>query len=161
MTQAIATKPHDHDRCIEDALSAAEQICARNGARLTELRRRVLELIWQSHKPVTAYDLLDRLKAEKRNAAPPTIYRALDFLRDNGLVHRLSALNAFLGCAHPEDLHRGAFLICTNCHAVSEVCDSERLQTAIADEADARKFTITNRMIEILGLCRDCSPGQG
>jgi len=156
MTIPLAAKPHDHNRCIEDAIASAEQICVKNGVRLTDLRRRVLELIWQSHKPVTAYDLLDRLKEEKRNAAPPTVYRALDFLRENGLVHRLHSLNAFLGCDHPEGVHRGGFLICTKCHAVTEICDSAPLRDAITAEADARDFQITGSMVEILGLCSLC-----
>ena len=156
MTTPLSAKPHDHDRCIEDAITAAEQICVRKGVRLTDLRRRVLELIWQSHKPVTAYDLLDRLKKDKRNAAPPTVYRALDFLRENGLVHRLHSLNAFLGCNHPEDVHRGGFLICTNCHAVTEICDSALLRDAIVAEATSRDFQITGTMVEIMGRCSSC-----
>ncbi|RMF07682.1 MAG: transcriptional repressor [Alphaproteobacteria bacterium] len=156
MDNSALCLPHDHSLCIERALDAAEKICAQNGVRLTALRRRVLELVWQSHKPVTAYDLLDRLRTEKRNAAPPTVYRALDFLREQGLVHRLDSLNAFLGCNHPDRAHRGGFLICTACHAVEEIRESGQLRQAIGEEASARGFEITSSMVEILGLCAQC-----
>ncbi|MHA1109066.1 MAG: transcriptional repressor, partial [Alphaproteobacteria bacterium] len=86
---------HDHKRCIAEALAAAEEICARQSVKLTDLRRRVLELIWDRHEPVRAYDLLDQLRAGRRSAAPPTIYRALDFLLEAGLIHRIESLNAY------------------------------------------------------------------
>lgn len=156
MTEPVPNQLHDHSRCIERAVGAAEKICAQNGVRLTDLRRRVLELVWQSHKPVTAYDLLDRLRSEKDNAAPPTVYRALDFLREQGLVHRLDSLNAFLGCDHPDGRHCGGFLICTGCHAVDEIRDNSAFRAAIAGEAMARDFEITSSMVEILGHCADC-----
>jgi Fur family zinc uptake transcriptional regulator len=92
------------------------------GLRLTALRRRVLELVWQSHKPLGAYDILAVLSEQDgRRAAPPTVYRALDFLLENGLVHRISSLNAFIGCNHPEHAHQGQFLICRECHAAIEL----------------------------------------
>src|SRR5690606_10698879 len=90
--------PHDHEQCVSDALAAAEQVCERSGARLTPVRRGVLGLVWQSHRPMGAYDLLDTLAREDdRRPAPPTVYRALDFLQEHGLVHRIASLNAFIG----------------------------------------------------------------
>jgi hypothetical protein len=85
-------KSHDHAHCIEDAIDRAELVCGARGARLTDIRRHVLELIWKRHEPVGAYDLLDELRATHRRAAPPTVYRALDFLMENGLVHRIESL---------------------------------------------------------------------
>ncbi len=103
-------------------MSEADALCARQGLRLTALRRRVLELVWQSHKPLGAYDILAVLSEQDgRRAAPPTVYRALDFLLENGLVHRISSLNAFIGCNHPEHAHQGQFLICRECHAAIEL----------------------------------------
>lgn len=98
MTQApLASRPHDHSRCVTHALTEAESICTRQGLRLTALRKRVLELVWHSHKPLGAYDILGVLSEEDgRRAAPPTVYRALDFLLENGLVHRIASLNAFI-----------------------------------------------------------------
>ena len=94
---------HDHRVCVKDALEQATAICAKRGARLTPIRRRVLELIWASHKPSGAYDILEALSQESRGKriAPPTVYRALDFLLEQGLIHRLESLNAFIGCPHP------------------------------------------------------------
>ena len=87
----LASRPHDHSRCVSHALAEAEAICARQGLRLTTLRKRVLELVWASHKPLGAYDILGVLSEEDgRRAAPPTVYRALDFLLENGLVHRIA-----------------------------------------------------------------------
>ena len=75
---------HDHDLCIADALREAERLCARRGTRLTQLRKRVLALVWTSHSPVRAYDLLERLSREQGRTAPPTVYRALEFLLEQG-----------------------------------------------------------------------------
>lgn len=155
-TASTGLATHNHDRCVTQALAAAEEICERNGVRLTDLRRRVLELVWQSHKPVTAYDLLDRLRDERSKAAPPTVYRTLDFLREQGLVHRLDSLNAFLGCDNPDHTHGGGFLICTRCHTVAEIQESAELSAAIEGEALTRDFEITSSMIEVLGLCSRC-----
>ena len=90
---------HDHKHCVEDALAAAERLCAAKDLRFTPLRRRVLELVWSSHKPVGAYALLDKLRNEDLGSAPPTVYRALDFLIENGLIHRIERMNAFIGCS--------------------------------------------------------------
>src|SRR5262249_40395465 len=91
-------QPHDHRHCIDDALSRAETVCAERGARMTPLRRRVLELVWDSHAPIGAYAIMDLLRAaDDRAAAPPTVYRALEFLLDQGLVHKIESLNAFVG----------------------------------------------------------------
>ena len=95
-------KNHDHEKCVAEAIAAAEARCARDGRSFTPLRRRVLELVWSSHGPVGAYELLDELRAERRGAAPPTVYRALDFLMGNGLIHRIESLNAYVGCGSPD-----------------------------------------------------------
>ena len=89
---------HDHRKCVSEAMAVADELCAKRGARMTELRRRVLNLIWDSHAPVGAYAIMDMLKREGRNAMPPTVYRALDFLQEQGLIHRIASLNAFIGC---------------------------------------------------------------
>ena len=89
--------------------------------RFTPLRQRVLELVWSSHKPVGAYALLDQLRDEDLGSAPPTIYRALDFLIEHGLIHRIERMNAFIGCSHPGEAHRGFFLICGECGNAEEL----------------------------------------
>ncbi len=148
---------HDHQRCIEDAMATAESVCKERDARLTPLRRRVLELVWESHRPAGAYALLDGLKPAHPSAAPPTVYRALEFLLDQGLVHRIQSLNAFVGCADPEHAHRGLFLICDACGDAVEIEDSG-IDRAVAHSATQLGFTLKSRTIEATGLCRQCSP---
>jgi Fur family zinc uptake transcriptional regulator len=100
-TAKASAHGHDHKHCIEDALAAAEKLCAERTCASRPLRRRVLELVWSSHKPVGAYALLDELRNEELGSAPPTVYRALDFLIDNGLIHRIERMNASSAAAIP------------------------------------------------------------
>jgi len=152
----LACLPHDHSRCVAGALAEAEALCARDGVRLTALRKRVLELVWQSHKPLGAYDILAVLSDEDgRRAAPPTVYRALDFLLENGLVHRIASLNAFIGCTHPEHAHQGQFLICRGCHAAIEL-EQPAISAAIVAGAEGVGFSVESQTVEVVGLCSRC-----
>jgi Fur family zinc uptake transcriptional regulator len=152
----LASRPHDHSRCVSHALAEAETLCARQGLRLTALRKRVLELVWQSHKPLGAYDILGVLSEEDgRRAAPPTVYRALDFLLENGLVHRIASLNAFVGCNQPEHAHQGQFLICRHCHAAIEL-EQAAISQAIIASADEVGFSVESQTVEVVGLCAGC-----
>jgi len=146
---------HQHAQCIAHAVAQAEAACRRRGQRFTRLRRRVLELVWESHEPVKAYDLLDRLRGERARAAPPTVYRALDFLQAEGLVHRIASLNAFVGCGEPGWTHRGQFLICRECGTVAEIDDPELLGV-IAARAGQLGFAVDHEIIEIAGVCGNC-----
>jgi Fur family zinc uptake transcriptional regulator len=146
---------HNHHDCVRDALAAAELSCQAQGARLTAIRRRVLELVWASHEPVGAYGLLDRLSKEGVKAVPPTVYRALDFLLEHGLVHRLERLNAYVGCSHSHGPHAAQFLICTGCGRVAEL-DDPAIGSALARSASSRGFTISRQTVEVEGLCPDC-----
>lgn len=142
---------HDHGHCVAHALEAAEAECRRRGARLTDIRRRVLELVWRSHQPVGAYAVLEALG----KAAPPTVYRALDFLVAHGLVHRIERLNAFVGCTHPGAPHAGQFLLCTRCGAAAEITDPA-IATAVEAAAGHLGFTVSRQTVEIEGLCPAC-----
>lgn len=156
MANGLAFQRHDHQHCIRRALAEAERVCASKQLRLTPLRRRVLELIWQNHQPSGAYDLLEQLTAEAgTRPAPPTVYRALEFLQAHGLVHRLASLNAYLGCAHPEHAHRGHFLICRHCHVTVEVMSAE-VDEAIDASAKALGFDTEQEWVEVLGVCKAC-----
>lgn len=147
---------HDHAVCIEDALLRAEVVCAARGARLTLLRRRVLELVWLSHRPRGAYAILDDLGQHGGKApAPLTVYRALDFLVAQGLVHRIESLNAFVGCAHPGEAHSSQFLVCTGCGVAIETND-RRVVEAIRQTAEELGFRITVPTVEVHGLCPRC-----
>lgn len=146
---------HDHADCVSEALATAEQVCRERGLRLTAIRRRVLELVWDSHQPVGAYDILAALTREGRKAAPPTVYRALEFLIEADLVHRLDSLNAFVGCSDPQTSHTGQFLICRRCRRVAELDDPD-IDGLITAKAERLGFTAVQQMLEVQGLCREC-----
>ena len=152
----IRDDDHDHGRCVSDAVATAEAICRRRGLRFTPQRRRVLELVWNSHRPVGAYDILELLQEDSHKAAPPTVYRALDFLIEADLVHRLDSLNAFVGCPDPRRPHTGQFLICRDCRSVTELDDGEISEIVDRKAADLG-FTAIRQTLEIQGLCENCS----
>lgn len=152
----LAYTHHDHDHCVSSALAEADTLCTRQGVRLTALRKRVLELVWQSHKPLGAYDILAELSEQDgRRAAPPTVYRALDFLLENGLVHRIASLNAFIGCSHPEHPHQGQFMICRSCHTAIEL-ENVAVTGAIAAAAAGIDFQAEAQTVEVVGICAPC-----
>ncbi len=157
--RALPYRPHNHDACVSHALTDARTICRQQNARLTAIRERVLELIWQSHKPLGAYDILARLGEEGHNAAPPTVYRALDFLQQYGLVHRIASLNAFIGCPHAGEHHRGTFLICRQCGNVLEL-DAPTVSESIEAAARAEGFRPDDITLEISGLCPRCQGAE-
>ena len=123
-----ATKPtfpapdHDHDRCTADAIRHAERVCDGRAQKFTPIRRQVLGALLSSHRPLGAYEVIDELAKSMPRPAPITVYRALDFLMENGLVHRIESRNAFLACAHDHDVTAMvAFLICDRCGSVGEI----------------------------------------
>ena len=152
--QESLSSDHDHADCVGYALQSAEQVCARKGVRLTTLRRRVLELVWESHRPVGAYDILEALMKEQR-AAPPTVYRTLAFLQEHGLVHRIASVNAFVGCISPETDHAGQFLICGTCQDSVEILN-EKVTDALRESAVSAGFDIQQQTVEIIGTCKRC-----
>lgn len=137
----------------------ARALCQAAGVRLTPIREQVLRLIWQSHRPLGAYDLLAELGHDGRPAAPPTVYRALDFLQAQGLVHRIASLNAFIGCPHPGESHAGVFLICTGCRNVLELPLSQ-IGTAIETASQSEGFRVDQLTIEVSGLCPACQADE-
>ncbi len=151
---------HDHARCASDGLAHAEALCVAHNERLTPTRRRVLEALLASHAPLGAYELIDRLAAdgakEGARPAPITIYRALDFLREQGLVHRIESRNAFIACVHNHASHDPVvFLICEKCGAVGEAASAAVADT-IKSASRAAGFTPKTPVIEISGICAHC-----
>jgi len=147
---------HDHDRCSTDAMAIAESICSKRGQRLTPIRRQVLAALLASHKPLGAYEIIDRLAPRGLRPAPITAYRALEFLRENGLVHRIESRNAFVACVHNHAA--GAlvvFLICERCGTVGEASSSEVTST-LSSAARAADFTPKSPVIEVTGVCSHC-----
>jgi len=147
---------HDHGRCITQAMADAEQLCATHGQRFTKIRKLVLELVWQSHRPLGAYELLPAIKEAGFNSAPPTVYRALEFLQEQGLVHRISSLNAFIGCSHPGHQASSCFLICQQCQLAVEL-ESSTLASAITSITDDMGFVVEREHLEIVGKCPNCA----
>ena len=160
MREHACTDPHHH---VDDArafITAVERACRERGLRLTPIRARVLGLVARSGgKPLKAYDLLDRVRAEPGagSMAPPTVYRALDFLLANGFIHKLESINAFVACHHPSTAqHSVPFLICDRCHAAVELEDRHVVQL-LDERARALGFEPQAQTLEVHGLCARCS----
>lgn len=147
-------RSHDHHSCIAKALRTAEDLCQRHQQRFTAIRRRVLEIVWRQHKPIGAYQVLELLQKNGRTA-PPTVYRALDFLQQLGLVHRIASLNAYVGCSVPGEPHDSQFLICESCHALAEL-EIPSITRAIAERSADFDFEPRRQTVEIMGLCPGC-----
>jgi Fur family zinc uptake transcriptional regulator len=168
------TDPHHHVHDAASFVAAVERACRERGLRLTPIRARVLGLIAEHGKPIKAYDLLDHLRADKARAsarrddagddedaagaaAPPTVYRALDFLLANGFIHKLESVNAFVACHHPNSAqHSVPFLICDRCHAAVELED-RRIVALLDEQARALGFVPQAQTLEVHGLCARCA----
>lgn len=147
---------HDHGRCARDAIAHAEAVCDARKERLTSIRRQVLAALLESHQPLGAYELIDRLAEGGTRPAPITIYRALDFLREQGFVHRIESRNAFIACGHNHDSGDPVvFLICEKCGAVGEAASAAVAET-IKTASRAAGFTPKTPVIEISGICAHC-----
>jgi Fur family zinc uptake transcriptional regulator len=147
---------HDHGRCSSEAMAIAEAQCLEHGRRLTPIRRHVLGVLLGSHKPLGAYEIMERLAPQGPRPAPITVYRALDFLRDNGLIHRIESRNAFVACVHNHpSAEPVVFLICERCGAVGEAA-STSVAATLSAAARAVGFTPKSPVIEIGGICAHC-----
>ncbi|MWJ28189.1 transcriptional repressor [Halomonas sediminis] len=138
-------------------LKQAEHQCQERGVRFTPMRRRVLELIAENGGGLKAYDLLDQLTTEHAAARPPTVYRALEFLIGQGLVHRIESQNAYVACACPEHAHGFQFLICRFCGHVEEL-HLDDVTRKLSKHATSQGFRVERQTIELLGLCEACIP---
>jgi Fur family zinc uptake transcriptional regulator len=158
MATVFPAPDHDHALCSADALAHAVALCAQRGERLTPMRRHVLEILAESHKPLGAYEIMDLVARKGPRPAPITVYRALDFLRQNGLVHRIESRNAFVACVRNHQDGLVAFLICERCDAVGEAPAGAVGQT-LAAAARSAGFTPNMSVIEITGTCSHCAKG--
>ena len=152
------TDPHHHVHDAKAFVAAVEHACQERGLRLTPIRARVLQLIAEAGKPVKAYELLEWVRATKGVGAdaPPTVYRALDFLLEQGLIHRINVLNAFIGCPSPNIQHQSHFLICRHCGIAVEL-DQPALSEQILSVAREAGFTVETQALEVSGLCANCA----
>lgn len=150
---SLAFSNHDHRTCQKAALDRAE------GLRLTKWRRRVLEILLEQHRSMGAYEILERLADDGGKPQPPTAYRALDYLVEHGLAHRIEKMNAYVACAQPGVCDRAGFLFCKLCHTVAEVQCIEA-EDDILRVAAASGFAAERTVIEVEGICADCQSAQ-
>ncbi|MBE0441154.1 MAG: Fur family transcriptional regulator [Psychrobacter sp.] len=168
--------PHD----VVERLTAAKEQCQLSGARFTSLRQQIYQLVLEANKPIGAYDLIAQLqdmrlsdsetsddnkkphsqkpsskKQTKKNVAPPTVYRSLEFLLSEGLIHQLTSINAYIPCCHPRAQHTAAFLICDQCQRVQE-CSSLPVQEMMSFAEQDVGFVVENSVIELSGRCQAC-----
>ena len=162
IAEMTLTKPtfpppdHDHDRCAADGIDHAERVCEQRAQKFTPIRRQVLQALLSSHRPLGAYEVIDKLAKSMPRPAPITVYRALDFLIENGLVHRIESRNAYLACAHDHDAAAMvAFLICERCGSVGEIPAAPVAQSLNA-AARATGFAPKLSVVEITGTCAHC-----
>ena len=156
MTDPTPFQPHNHGQCITTALERARELSRQRGFRLTSQREQVLRLVWANHRPVGAYQLMEQLAKESgKSVAPPTVYRALDFLLEHRLIHRINSLNAFVGCDCPGDAHPGQFMICRQCGNALEL-DGALLNQALGKLAREQGFKVDQMALELTGLCARC-----
>lgn len=144
------------DPVVAERLQIAEELCAQRGSRLTQVRRRVLEALLRHPGSLKAYELLDALRPELPNAAPPTVYRALDFLVAQGLIHRLDALNAWSACTDAGGRPHDVLIVCTRCGKVAELSDP-MLGTRLAQCVARAGFALDGHVTELRALCAHCS----
>jgi Fur family transcriptional regulator, zinc uptake regulator len=149
---------HNHSHTSSDIIAEATTYCAARGLRLTDQRRQILVLLAQSAKPLGAYDLLEQMqKSSPKRQAPVVVYRALDFLLEAQLIHRLESLNAFMICPHRHTSDDAiVFLICENCGRVDEA-SSDLVQQSLSSLTKQRSFQLKSKVIELVGLCLTCT----
>lgn len=151
------TDPKHHVHDSDGFVREVERACEQRGLRLTPIRANALRLIAEAGRPIKAYDLLDRMKETHDAAAPPTVYRALDFLLEHGFIHKLASINAFVGCHHPgSEQHAVPFLICDRCQSATELED-ELIVESLDSAARALGFLPEAQTLEVHGLCADCA----
>ena len=154
-TANIAFRKHDHRACQQHLLDAARQLCESRNLRWTRRRREVMEILLGSHQPMGAYEILaelNQLDPDER-VAPPIVYRALEFLLEQGMIHRIESRNAFISCVQPGHQCAAQFLICRNCEQVAELENNDQSMLA---EADNLGFEVDHSVIEITGVCAEC-----
>ncbi len=155
------TDPKHHVHDGEAFVREVVRICEQRGLRLTPIRANALQLIADAGRPMKAYELLDQMKATHDAAAPPTIYRALDFLFEHGFIHKLASINAFVGCHHPGgEQHAVPFLICDTCQSATELEDDSIVE-ALEARARAQGFVPRAQTLEVHGVCAQCAADAG
>jgi Fur family zinc uptake transcriptional regulator len=157
---SFPARDHDHGVCVSDALSRARTRCLELGIKWTALREQVFRHVARSHKPVSAYDLIESLAEDGKRLAPVSVYRILDVFQGAGLVHRLESRNAFFACMTEHERGPQAItLVCEGCERVVEA-DAPEAFRAIGRATQTRGFRARNVVIEVGGVCADCHDGS-
>lgn len=141
---------------VEGFICDVESRCKSRGASLTPIRKEVLSLLLRHPGGLKAYDLLDRVRAERANATPPTIYRALDFLMEQGLAHKIGRMNLFIACRHASHQVPSLFVVCEKCGEVSELEDPKVMKGLTAMIARAG-YRLESPEVEITVICPRCA----
>lgn len=149
-----------NQKSLAEILQHAETLCKQREVRLTPQRSKVLELVCAADGPIGAYEILDRLRQTIGNPAPPTVYRALDFLLEQGLIHKLESLHAYVGCSHPDHPHASQFLICSDCGDVREI-ESSGIADGLRQAQKNTGFKAKRPVVELLGTCARCQVSNG
>ena len=157
---------HRHDVAEQDAaplsddeigrsLEIADEYCQARGERLTPIRRKVLGLLLASGKATKAYALLDQMRDMHPGSAPPTVYRALDFLLSVDLIHRIETINAFSVCHDLTHCQHGILMVCQECGRVEELHEPKLRKTLMA-QVKQSGYRLSGEEIELKGLCPEC-----
>ena len=147
---------HNHANCTAELISRAELTCAKRGTRLTEQRKDVLSSVAESHSAVGAYEIIERMASGGVRPAPITIYRALDFLLDHDLVHKIESRNAYVACSGSHANNQPTLLICDRCGIVDEVIEPAT-NSSLQSTAATKHFAINKTVIELSGICNQCA----
>ena len=149
-------RQHDHQVCIEECIKHAEEACIDQKEQFTENRRAVLKILLACHRPLGAYEIVEKFDWKDRRPAPAQIYRALAFLESLGLIHRIASRNAYLACSRPGHQKGVMFLVCEQCKLVSEI-ECRQMLTAIDNLSASSGFVVRTHVVEVSGLCPVCS----
>lgn len=167
MIASPKTLPEPRAKAREDhagkgAIEAAIARCRRNRISLTPGRRRILEILAHEGRPLGAYEMIDKVaEATGKRPAPISIYRALDFLLENSLIHRLASRNTYLACGHRHNAREPiVFLICETCGSVVEAT-SAAMRDALSELVSRADFSPRAQVMEVAGRCRACAAASG
>ena len=139
-----------------------ETACRERGLQMTALRREIVSIFAEAAQPLGAYAIIQRLSdVQKRPVAPPTVYRTLDFLVENGFVVKIESRQAFVACGHHHHEHNGHGLLfsCAKCGRANEV-ESGVVEREVEAIAQRLAFTVGRKVLEIEGLCDGCRAGE-
>lgn len=152
-----ATAASADNNAKRTATRVVEEACARRGVRLTPMRRAAYEEMVEHAAPISAYELLERMQQSTgKRLAPPTVYRALEFLLEEGFVHRIESRNAFVVCDHPGDPHESMYFVCRECGSSQEAHD-QTVREALDSHARSLGFVPKRQVVEVYGLCALCA----